>query len=197
MKRDFAIAEDWRPFEIHPDTPRQGVRWADYFPGMNPKAFFRQLDGRGRTMGLRFGPQPLMSNSREALQAGEFAKAHGRYDAYHEAVFRAYFTDCRDIGDRKVILELAREVGLDARQLETALDARTFKPRLDETTRIARAQGISAAPTFLIEGVETISGAQPIETFRAALQAAGSAPQTAGTAFGVTKNGRRPPSRNL
>ena len=86
---------------------------------MNPEAFFQQLDERGEKMGVRFGPQPLMSNSRLAMQGGEFAKDHGKYDVYHEAVFRAFFTDCKDIGDRSVILEIAGEVGLDA----TALDA--------------------------------------------------------------------------
>ena len=77
---------------------------------MNPEAFFRQLDERRQKMGVRFGPQPLMSNSRMAMQGGEFAKEHGKYDAYHEAVFQAFFTDCKDIGNRSVILELAKEI---------------------------------------------------------------------------------------
>ncbi len=123
-------------------------------------------------MGIRFGPQPLMSNSREALEAGEFAKVHGRYDAYHEAVFKAYFTDCKDIGQRSILLEVARQAGLDAPALAAALDAGTFGPRLEETTRAARARGISAAPTFVIDGSKTIRGAQPIESFRTALEAA-------------------------
>ncbi len=152
------------------------MRWEDYFPGMNAPVFFRQLDQRGRTMGIRFGPQPLMSNSREALEAGEFAKAHGRYDAYHEAVFKAYFTDCKDIGQRSILLEVARQAGLDAPALAAALDAGTFGSRLEETSRAAREMGISAAPTFVIDGSKTIRGAQPIETFRTALQAAAGMP---------------------
>lgn len=170
MKQEFLIIEEWLPYEIHPDTPQEGVLWVDYFPGMNPEAFFRQLDGRGKKMGIRFGPQPLMSNSREALEGGEFAKEHGRYEEYHEAVFRAFFTDCKDIGNREVILDLARSVGLDAEELNAALEAKIYLPRLKETTRMARNSSISAAPTFLIEGYGSIVGAQPIETFRAALR---------------------------
>ena len=170
MKQEFAIIDEWLPFEIHPDTPPQGVRWADYFPGMDHKAFFQQLDMRGRDLGARFGPQPLMSNSRAALEGGEFAKEHGSYDAYHEAIFRAFFIDCRDIGNRAVLLDVAGGVGLDTKALGAALEARTYRPRLAETTRLARERWISSAPTFVVDGYGKITGAQPIETFRAAFR---------------------------
>ena len=166
MKQEFAIIDEWLPFEIHPDTPQEGVLWKDYFPGMKPEAFFRQLDERGRKMGVRFGPQPLMSNSSMAMQAGEFAKDHGKYNAYHEAVFRAFFTDCKDIGDRSVILEIARGTGLDGAALDAALEDKIYLPRLQATTREAKANGFSAAPTFVINGYGSVSGAQPIEQFR-------------------------------
>ena len=168
MKQEFPIIEEWLPYEIHPDTPPTGVLWEDYFPGMNSQSFFQQLDTRGKTLGVRFGPQPLMSNSRKALEGGEFAKGHGRYDAYHEGIFKAFFTDCMDIGDRDVILDVARGAGLDADELRVALDADTYLPRLAETTRLARNNWVRAAPTCFIKGYGTITGAQPMETFRAA-----------------------------
>jgi predicted DsbA family dithiol-disulfide isomerase len=170
LKQEFSITEGWLPFEIHPDTPQEGVLFSDYFPGMDPVGFFRQLDARGRDMGVRFGPQMLMSNSREALEAGEFAREHGRHGAYHEAIFQAYFTECKDIGRREVILDAARSVALDAEQLNAALEAMIYHSRLKETTRMAGKNQIRAAPTFLIEGYGSITGAQPIETFRTALR---------------------------
>lgn len=172
MKDDFTIEDVWLPFEIHPDTPPHGVRWNEYFPGMDAKAFFQQLDARGRDLGVRFGPQPLMSNSSLAMQGGEFAKAHGRYDAYHEGIFRAFFTDCLDIGDRSVLRDLAAGAGLDTAAFDAALDAGAHQPRLEETTRRARELGISSAPTFLVDGYGTITGAQPIKVFQAAIAAA-------------------------
>ncbi len=170
MKQEFAIIDEWLPFEIHPNTPPEGILWKDYFPGMNPEAFFRQLDERGKKMGVRFGSQPLMSNSNLAMQGGEFAKEHGKYDAYHEAIFRAFFTDCKDIGNRSVILELSEDVGLDAVALDSAFESNIYLPRLQATTRKAKANGFSAAPTFVIDGYGSISGAQPIDTFRTILR---------------------------
>jgi predicted DsbA family dithiol-disulfide isomerase len=179
------IIDRWLPFEIHPDTPLEGVRWADYFPGMNSLAFFQQLDARGKSMGVRFGPQPLMSNSRQALEAGEFAKAHGLYDDYHEAVFRTFFSDLKDIGNREVILQLAAEVGLDAKNLQAALEAGTYDHRLEETTRMAHEQGIRSAPTYVVEGYGFITGAQPIDNFRTVLH----------TVAGQSK--RKPPEKSM
>ena len=161
--------DQWLPFEIHADTPQAGVLWKDYFPGMNPDLFFQQLDVRGKKMGVRFGQQPLMSNSRLAMEGGEFAKDHGRFDVYHEAVFKAFFTDCLDIGDRKVILDVARSVGLNADKLKAALEAGLYFPRLEDTTASAKTSGISSAPTFVIEGYGIVTGAQPFDTFRSVL----------------------------
>lgn len=170
LKREFTIIDDWLPFEIHPDTPPKGVLWKDYFPGMNPEAFFRQLDERGKKMGVRFGPQPLMSNSREALEGGEYAKENESYDLYQEAIFQAFFTDCRDIGDRKVILDVDRSVGLNDNDLNAALESGKYRRCLEETTNRAKSNLINSAPTFVIDGSDTITGAQPIDTFRAVLR---------------------------
>ena len=121
-------------------------------------------------MGVRFGPQPLMSNSRKAMEAGEFAKEYGKFDLYHEAVFRAFFTDCRDIGKQEVILDLGKDVGLDVAALRAALEDGKYIPRLQEATKKAKANGFSAAPTFVIDGYGPISGAQPTDTFRRILR---------------------------
>ncbi len=181
MKEEFAIADEWLPFEIHPDTPPQGVRWADYFPGMQPARFFQELDAKGKPMGVRFGPQPLMSNSRQAMEAGEFAKEHGAFEAFHEAVFKAFFTDCLDIGNRQVLLNIASNISLDVDALNEALAAGTYLPILKQTTEQAHGLQVRAAPTFVIKGFGILTGAQPLATFQAALrqaaQSAGNTPQ--------------------
>lgn len=139
---------------------------------MDAAAFLRDLDRRGRELGTRFGDQPLMANSREALEAGEFAKEHGNYHAFHDAVFKAYFTDGLNIGDRSVLLEIAADTGLDPKALGEALNAKAYLPRLEQTTRSAREAGVTAAPTFFIEGYGKIIGAQQESVFRSAIRTA-------------------------
>ncbi len=90
IRQRLIIDDEWLPYEIHPDTPAEGVRLDEYFPGMNTALFLRRLIQRAKRYDLFFGPQEVMSNSRLALMGGEFAKEHGCYHQYHEAVFKAF-----------------------------------------------------------------------------------------------------------
>ena len=137
---------------------------------MDTGGFFARLDTQGKSMGVRFNLQPLMSNSRLALEAGEFAKVHGVYDKFHAAVFKAFFTECKDIGQREVILDIANSLGLDTDQLALDLDNHTYLNVLEETTQSARNMMVSAAPTFIIDGLKPITGAQPLDSFRTLLE---------------------------
>ncbi len=77
---------------------------------------------------------PVQPRSRKALEAAEFAREKGLYDEMHNALFRAFFEDGRDIGDVEVILDVAAPVGLDLSELRIAL-ARTATRRRCSPTR--------------------------------------------------------------
>lgn len=64
------------------------------------------------------------------------------------------------------MIGIAARAGLDAARLETELAAGTYKPVLEETTRTAKSNMISSAPTFVIDRYGTVTGAEPIENFR-------------------------------
>lgn len=121
---------------------------------------------------MTFGRPNLLANSRLALEAAECARDAGRFPEFHEGVFRAYFTEGRNIGERGVILEIGRRVGLEVADLEAALDGHSYLPRLAAAGEEARALGIAAAPTFLIGDDHRVVGAQPIEALRASYLAA-------------------------
>lgn len=142
------------------------MRLDEYFPGMNTDLFFEEINQRAKRYGLFFGPQEVMSNSRLALMGGEFAKENGRYHQYHEAVFKAYFTDCKNIGEMDVLLEAARESGLDEQTFKEALEQGVYLDKLKETTQSARDNWVNAAPTFVIEGHGNVTGAASIASFR-------------------------------
>jgi predicted DsbA family dithiol-disulfide isomerase len=169
LKKDFPLQTEWLPYEVHPDIPEQGVLLEDFAPDLDPEEFFTEMNRRGEQMGIRFGMPSLLCNSRQSLEAGEFAKDHGLYETFHEAVFQAYFTDCRDIGKRDVILEIATEAKFDAPTLEAlnaALDNGTYLPRLERARQMAEKAHVRAAPTFIFEGYGAVTGVQPMESFR-------------------------------
>ena len=85
----------------------------------------RRMMKHVRTMGAPFGIAftdiTRISNSRLALQAAEFARENGAFDAFHTALFQAYFSSGLDIGDLEVTMQIGRDVGLDGETLGTAM----------------------------------------------------------------------------
>ena len=120
----------------------------------------------GAQYGIKFGQVSLLSNSRMALEAGEFARDHDKFDLFHEKIFCSYFTKTNDIGSMDVIMETAGDVGLSSAELQQALNEKRYLQRLENVTQKAHKNGINSAPTFIIEDKFTITGAQPIDVFR-------------------------------
>ncbi len=177
LKKDFSIDEQWLPLEIHPETPPAGALLTEHLPHIDWDDLYRNLRIAGEPYGIVFGGVTMLANSRLALQAGECARGQGAYERFHEAVFRAYFTDIRDIGSREVIEQIAEEVGLDMTALCEALESGRYQQRLDEAGRRAHSLGISGVPAFIINDRYFVSGARPLEAFKDTLRriASGSA----------------------
>jgi 2-hydroxychromene-2-carboxylate isomerase len=85
---------------------------------------------------------------RAAIRAGEL----GRAAAFSLAVFRAYWTDNRDISDLAVLGELAAASGLDARDIEMAATQDAYRERLEQNNATAIAAGVFGVPTIIWRG---------------------------------------------
>ncbi|MCP4715756.1 MAG: thioredoxin domain-containing protein [Deltaproteobacteria bacterium] len=169
MKKEFDICDEWLGFEVHPETPPEGVLLTVCLPQIDWDDMYRNLRLSGKRFGIEFGQVTLLSNSRLSLEVGEFARDAGKYDEMHEALFRSYFTQVQDIGNRDVVFALAGEIGLDCDGLEAALEEKRYAERLERVAGEARQHGITAAPTFVIAEKHVIVGAQPLEQFREVL----------------------------
>ncbi len=165
MKEEFPIEDQWVGFELHPETPEEGIPLAKRFPGMDLKGMFDRLTSAGSPYGIRFNDRPMLCNSRKALEASEFARDCGRYEAFHHRVFRGYFEEGRNIGDPETLAAFGEEVGLDPKVLREVLNDRRYAGRLDEALREGQQLVITGVPTFFIGGVRIV-GAQPIGVFR-------------------------------
>jgi len=131
---------------------------------------FKNLRQRGKRYGMVFNDRERASNSCQALLAGEFARDMGRFEEFHENVFRAFFTDLKDIGRLDVILKIASDSGLNPKMLEPALSEGRCRDRLDTAMTEARRLGIRSIPAFVFENDEIIVGALPPEIFRKSLE---------------------------
>jgi predicted DsbA family dithiol-disulfide isomerase len=125
---------------------------------------------RGAPYGLHFGNLRHLSNSRLALEAAEFARDYGKYDIFHHAVFKAYFTNLEDIGDHNVLHRIARTCGIDPTKLQTALDEKRYSRHITNGSKLAQEAQVTAIPTFVIEGKQSITGAVHEDRLRSILE---------------------------
>jgi predicted DsbA family dithiol-disulfide isomerase len=166
LKKEYAINDQWVSFELHPETPPTGMLLSVRFKGYDLSSFYDQLRARGKEVGVVFGTHTLLSNSRLALMASEYARDKNRYDSFHENMFRAYFTEGLDIGDLKVIANVAKKSGLDEKETLSAARNGRYASRLDKARKEGELIGLTGVPLFIIDNKHKITGVQPIETFR-------------------------------
>ena len=139
---------------------------SERFKGYDLSSFYDQLRARGKEVGVVFGTHTILSNSRLALMASEYARDQGLHDSFHENMFHAYFTEGLDIGKMNIIAAIAQKSGLDEKEMLSAVHDGRYASRLNETRKEASLIGLTGVPLFVIENKHKIVGAQPIETFR-------------------------------
>ena len=111
-------------------------------------------------LGLPFGERTMTYNSRLAQELGKWAEEQGRGERFHQAVFRSYFADGKNIGDSQVLVAVARSVGLSERQAQHVIETRAFEKAVDHDWQLSYRSGITAVPTFRLNG-QPLVGAQP------------------------------------
>jgi len=156
-------------YELHPDTPPKGTRLSDRLPGTDLEALYAPLRARGEELGLVFNPVETLPNSRLALESAEYARDRGCFAEFHDHMFRAYFTQGRDIGRFHVVADIARQCGLDPDAVRTVLESKIYAPRLAAAREEGRAYGLKGIPLFIVNERFSIVGAQPLERFRGML----------------------------
>ncbi len=166
LRREMGVGVVWRPFELHPETPSTGARLDGRLGASErARAYRDNIVTLAEASGLSMRMPAVVANSHLALEAAEFAREHGGFEAYHPALFRAYFEESRDIGDAGVLCEVARECGVDDQRLRQALADERYASRIDEITAEARADEITGTPTFVFPGGFKLVGAQDYNVF--------------------------------
>ncbi len=120
--------------------------------------------------GLELNMGPFGIDSRPALIGAKAAEAHGAGQAYHEAVFRAYWQQAADIGDRALLAELAAAVGLERGAFRAALDDPAHSAAVDADIAQAQAFGLSGVPAMVFAERYLVVGAQPYPLLRQAVE---------------------------
>jgi predicted DsbA family dithiol-disulfide isomerase len=168
LVKDLKPQVSWLPFQLNPDMPKEGMPRAEY-----RKAKFgslersRQLDARviaeGRSEGIEFAFERIERTPNTSAAHRLIALAQDQ-SCVVDALFRAYFEEAKDIGEAKVLAEIAAQCGVQGWP-EQARDVSALEGEV-------RDMGITAVPTFIFDRKSGVAGAYPAETLAAALKQA-------------------------
>jgi predicted DsbA family dithiol-disulfide isomerase len=105
---------------------------------------------------------PVQPRSRRAHEAAHWARSQGRFDDYHQAVFRAFFERGEDIGDLDVLRSLAAGLGLDGDALRDALEEGELTAGVLADEQDAHDLGLGGVPAFVADRRAAVTGVQPM-----------------------------------
>jgi len=164
LKREQGVTIKWVHFPLHPDTPQAGKSLEALFAGRGfdiPK-MQAAMRARMEAEGLPYGDRTMTYNSRLAQELGAWADTRPGGEAIHDALFRAYFVDGKNIGDIDTLVEIAAAAGLPQDAAREVLEKRTHKAAVDADWEKSREYGVTGVPTF-VAGRQGVVGAQPYE----------------------------------
>jgi protein-disulfide isomerase len=129
------------------------------------RALEREYAGRVR-VAFRNQPLPMHDQARLAAKAAIAADEQGKFWEYHDALFAH-----QGAQDRPSLDRYAATVGLDVRRFDRVLDSPETEARVAADEAQATRLGVTGTPTTFVNGRRVV-GAQPIATFRAAVERA-------------------------
>jgi predicted DsbA family dithiol-disulfide isomerase len=159
-----AVEVDWCAYELRLDPIPTLDPDGDYLH----RVWSASVYPMARSLGMTLRLPPVQPRSRKALEAAEYARGESRFDELHEALFRAFFEDGKDIGREEGLLEVGASVGLDREGLRVALEEGRYTEKVLADEELARRIGVGSVPTMFVglvgqplEKAESIVGAQP------------------------------------
>jgi predicted DsbA family dithiol-disulfide isomerase len=172
LKKEHGVQVKFVHFPLHPDTPQDGRTLEALFAGRgyDIPTMQAQMRARMQAEGLAYGDRRMTFNSRLAQELAAWAITQPGGEAIHDALFRAYFVDGRNIGDPQVLLDVVKSIGLDEKEAREVIEKRTHEAAVDADWEKSRQYGVTGVPTFVI-GNRGLVGAQPYEALEELVRA--------------------------
>ncbi len=160
----------WRAFQLNPDMSEAGMERDLYTVckfGSKDKArpLFQTLEEAGHKEGIEFHFNRInrIPNTLNSHRLIRFAAAFDLQTRVVEALFHAYFSVGRDIGDRAELAGIGESAGLDREEVLEFLESGRDSDKIVAEDDLARRLGINGVPSFIINRRYAISGAQAPE----------------------------------
>lgn len=178
MPGEFELDIHWQPFELNPHMPAEGQELGEHIAqkyGSSPeqsRGARQRLVDIGDSLGFQFDyfEGMRMVNTFKAHQLLTWAVASGKQTALKLALFKAFFSQRKDVSDNGELVAIAATVGLEAEQAARVLEEGTYAQQVRREQAQWLEREVHAVPTFFVQGSYMIPGAQDSTLFVRALQ---------------------------
>jgi len=174
-----APALRWHGLRARSEVPPASGAWRDHLatrlpPGVSVDLAHETLAQAGRELGIQFDFAHLkaMPDTREAHRLVKLAEADGLESSLVDALFSAFFERGLDIGDHRVLEDLARERGLKETTLAAFNDPASGGAQVDAEEKRLQGLGVNGTPNLLINGRILVPGPADVSTYVQALDQA-------------------------
>ncbi|MBO6503971.1 MAG: DsbA family oxidoreductase [Kordiimonadaceae bacterium] len=157
----------YRPYQLSAETPAEGVDRAEHYArkfGDSPqyKAAREHLLLLGKELGINFDfeSECRIANTLDAHRMIRWAMTPGLQEEVAEGLMKAYFEDCAFLGDHALLVQIARDAGMDGDLVQDLLSSDQDKNLIASEVRQAHQMGIQGVPMFIFNGNAGVSGAQ-------------------------------------
>jgi predicted DsbA family dithiol-disulfide isomerase len=173
---DHGLALAWHPFQLNPDMPAGGMDRAAYleakFGGRDRAvAIYARVEQAAQAAGLDIAWDRIrrIPNTLDAHRLIHWAGIEGRQTVVATALFRAYWREGQDIGDRDVLASVGEGAGMDAAMVAALLAGDADRDEIARRDAHARARGVTGVPTFVVAGAHAVVGAQAPDLWRSVI----------------------------
>ena len=170
LRDEYDLKINWCFIEIHPETSAKGEPVTSLaYPSDQWNQLMQNLEAVAREESIAMAEHTFTTNSKDALLLSEAAKTQGRETFYnlHEKLFSAFFVENKNIGDRCILRELAKDSGIDDNIIESAWQDKKYQQRILNNYYEARHHEIQAVPTFIF-GKRKLTGVVTEHVMRSA-----------------------------
>jgi predicted DsbA family dithiol-disulfide isomerase len=168
----------WRSFELAPglqtDPGKNLPRFVAELRGISleqAQSMAKQVANSAREVGLVFDlDRTIPANSFRAHRLSHLAKSLGLQSQMEEILFKAYFTEGKNVDDIETLLRLAQEIGLDRMETRRILESEKYTDDVRRDIEEARQAGINSVPYFVFNGKTNLAGSQDSRAFLETLE---------------------------
>lgn len=158
---------NWRPYQLGPDTPTEGVDRAEHYKkkfgdGPQVQAAREHLLNVGQSLGIKFDFEKVctIANTLDAHRLIRWAQSPGVQNEVVEDLMKRYFEDCAFLGDPELLADVAEKAGMDRTLVSELLASDQDKNAVKTEVSQAAHMGIQGVPMFIFDGKAGVSGAQ-------------------------------------